>query len=122
MDENSYKLEQQLQALQKQQRETEDKLLMLKREQNEQEWLEEDFARHCQLEMETMASLRELWQGDEARNFAYYLEDIHEEEKKSWRKNILSKREKQQEKINNCQKTLYQIEREQQSIQKELTR
>ncbi|MBF2664793.1 DNA double-strand break repair Rad50 ATPase [Listeria seeligeri] len=122
MDENSYELEQQLHTLQKQQRETEDKLLMLKREQNEQEWLEEDFARHCQLEMETMASLRELWQGDEARNFAYYLEDIHEEEKKSWRKNILSKREKQQEKINSCQKNLYQIEREQQSIQKELTR
>lgn len=45
MDANSYELEQQLHTLKKQQSETEDMLLMLKREQNEQEWLEEDFAR-----------------------------------------------------------------------------
>ncbi|MBT0175091.1 hypothetical protein [Listeria seeligeri] len=44
MDENSYQLEQQLQTLQKQQREAETTLEALKREQNDQAWLEEDFS------------------------------------------------------------------------------
>ncbi|MBC1742913.1 DNA double-strand break repair Rad50 ATPase [Listeria welshimeri] len=122
MDANSHELEQQLQTLKKQQKEAEDMLVLLKREQNEQEWLEEDFTRHCQLEIETMELLRDTWQGDEARGFGYYLEDIHEEEKKTWRKNLLSRGEKLQEKITRCQKNLYQIESEQQDIQKELTR
>ncbi|RKA46239.1 hypothetical protein AF953_00811 [Listeria monocytogenes] len=47
MDSNNEKLKQQLQTLQKQQKDAELSLYMLKHEQNERIWLEEDFERIC---------------------------------------------------------------------------
>ncbi|HBJ8757531.1 TPA: DNA double-strand break repair Rad50 ATPase [Listeria monocytogenes] len=120
MDENSYNLELQLQALQKQQREAETTLEALKREQNDQAWLEEDFARICHEEQEAMAYLREVWQSAKATNFGHYLEDVHEQEKASWRKQFQAKEEAIQTKIATCQKTMHQLDNQQRSIQQEL--
>ncbi|MBC1723785.1 DNA double-strand break repair Rad50 ATPase [Listeria seeligeri] len=120
MDANSYELEQQLQALQKQQREAENTLEALKREQNDQAWLEEDFARICHEEQEAMAYLREVWQSSKATNFGHYLEDVHEQEKASWRKQFQTKEEAIQTKIATCQKTMHQLDNQQRSIQQEL--
>ncbi|WP_271001599.1 DNA double-strand break repair Rad50 ATPase [Listeria seeligeri] len=120
MDENSYQLEQQLQTLQKQQREAETTLEALKREQNDQAWLEEDFSRICHEEQEAMAYLRDVWQSAKATSFGHYLEDVHEQEKASWRKQFQAKEAEIQTKLASCQKTMHQLENQQRSIRKEL--
>ncbi|MCD2249166.1 DNA double-strand break repair Rad50 ATPase [Listeria marthii] len=120
MDSNNEKLKQQLRTLQKQQADAELSLDMLKREQNERIWLEEDFERICYEERESLELMREVWQGDQARNFGYYLEDLQAEEKNKWRQTIQAEEGKRQEKINTYQKNIYQLESKQQDVQKEL--
>ncbi|MBC2101825.1 DNA double-strand break repair Rad50 ATPase [Listeria marthii] len=120
MDSNNEKLKQQLQTLQKQQADAELSLDMLKREQNERIWLEEDFERICYEERESVELMREVWQGDQARNFGYYLEDLQADEKNKWRQTFQAEEEKRQEKINTYQKNIYQLESKQQDVQKEL--
>ncbi|EAD5681084.1 DNA double-strand break repair Rad50 ATPase [Listeria innocua] len=120
MDSNNEKLKQQLQTLQKQQTDAELSLDMLKHEQNEQIWLEEDFERICYEERESLELMREVWQGDQARNFGYYLEDLQADEKNKWRQTFQAEEEKRQEKINTYQKNIYQLESKQRDIQKEL--
>ncbi|MBC1368311.1 DNA double-strand break repair Rad50 ATPase [Listeria welshimeri] len=120
MDSSNEKLKQQLQTLQKQQTDAELSLDMLKREQNERIWLEEDFERICYEERESLELMREVWQGDQARNFGYYLEDHQADEKNKWRQTFQAEEEKRQEKINTYQKNIYQLESKQQDIQKEL--
>ncbi|EAC3173833.1 DNA double-strand break repair Rad50 ATPase [Listeria monocytogenes] len=120
MDSNNEKLKQQLQTLQKQQKDAELSLDMLKHEQNERIWLEEDFERICREERESFELMREVWQGDQARNFGYYLEDLQVDEKNKWRQTFQAEEEKRQEKINTYQKNIYQLESKQQDIQKEL--
>lgn len=120
MDSNNEKLKQQLQTLQKQQKDAELSLDMLKHEQNERNWLEEDFERICYEERESLELMREVWQGDQARNFGYYLEDLQADEKNKWRQTFQAEEEKRQEKINTYQKNIYQLESKQQDIQKEL--
>ncbi|EOX1307640.1 DNA double-strand break repair Rad50 ATPase [Listeria monocytogenes] len=120
MDSNNEKLKQQLQTLQKQQKDAELSLDMLKHEQNERIWLEEDFERICYEEHESLELMREVWQGDQARNFGYYLEDLQADEKNKWRQTFQAEEEKRQEKINTYQKYIYQLESKQQDIQKEL--
>lgn len=122
MDVSSQALEQQLHNLKKQQIEAENTLEKLKRDQNDQAWLEEDFARVCHEERESIEFLREVWQSPNATSFGYCLEDLHEQEKNSWRKNFQAKNERLQTQTNRCQNTIYQLEDEQQSIQKELVR
>ncbi|EPG1416332.1 DNA double-strand break repair Rad50 ATPase [Listeria monocytogenes] len=120
MDSNNEKLKQQLQTLQKQQKDAELSLYMLKHEQNERIWLEEDFERICYEERESLELMREVWQGDQARNFGYYLEDLQADEKNKWCQTFQAEEEKRQEKINTYQKNIYQLESKQQDIQKEL--
>ncbi|MBC1361245.1 DNA double-strand break repair Rad50 ATPase [Listeria welshimeri] len=120
MDSSNEKLKQQLQTLQKQQTDAELSLDMLKREQNERIWLEEDFERICYEERESLELMREVWQGVQARNFGYYLEDLQADEKNKWRQTFQAEEEKRQEKINTYQKNIYQLESKQQDIQKEL--
>ncbi|EEO6725527.1 DNA double-strand break repair Rad50 ATPase [Listeria monocytogenes] len=120
MDSNNEKLKQQLQTLQKQQKDAELSLDMLKHEQNERIWLEEDFERICYEERESLELMREVWQGDQARNFGYYLEDLQADEKNKWRQTFQAEEEKRQEKINTYQKNIYQLESKQHDIQKEL--
>lgn len=93
---------------------------MLKHEQNEWIWLEEDFERICYEERESLELMREVWQGDQARNFGYYLEDLQADEKNKWCQTFQAEEEKRQEKINTYQKNIYQLESKQQDIQKEL--
>lgn len=64
MDSNNEKLKQQLRTLQKQQADAELSLDMLKHEQNERVWLEEDFEQICYEERESLDLMREVWQGD----------------------------------------------------------
>lgn len=120
MDSSNEKIKQQLQTLQKQQTDAELSLDMLKHEQNEQIWLEEDFERICYEERESLELMREVWQGDQARNFGYYLEDLQADEKNKWRQTFQAEEEKRQEKINTYQKNIYQLESKQRDIQKEL--
>ncbi|TYU39517.1 DNA double-strand break repair Rad50 ATPase [Listeria monocytogenes] len=120
MDSNNEKLKQQLQNLQKQQKDAELSLDMLKHEQNERICLEEDFERICYEERESLELMREVWQGDQARNFGYYLEDLQADEKNKWRQTFQAEEEKRQEKINTYQKNIYQLESKQQDVQKEL--
>ncbi|HBN5101497.1 TPA: DNA double-strand break repair Rad50 ATPase [Listeria innocua] len=120
MDSNNEKLKQQLQTLQKQQTDAELSLDLLKHEQNEQIWLEEDFERICYEERESLELMREVWQGDQARNFGYYLEDLQVDEQNKWRQTFQAEEEKRQEKINTYQKNIYRLESKQQDIQKEL--
>ncbi|ELO8893358.1 DNA double-strand break repair Rad50 ATPase [Listeria monocytogenes] len=120
MDSNNEKLKQQLQNLQKQQKDAELSLDMLKHEQNERIWLEEDFEWICYEERESLELMREVWQGDQARNFGYYLEDLQADEKNKWRQTFQAEEEKRQEKINTYQKNIYQLESKQQDVQKEL--
>ncbi|EAC3817563.1 DNA double-strand break repair Rad50 ATPase [Listeria monocytogenes] len=120
MDSNNEKLKQQLQTLQKQQKDEELSLDMLKHEQNERIWLEEDFEWICYEERESLELMREVWQGDQARNFGYYLEDLQADEKNKWRQTFQAEEEKRQEKINTYQKNIYQLESKQQDVQKEL--
>ncbi|EBI2479708.1 DNA double-strand break repair Rad50 ATPase [Listeria monocytogenes] len=120
MDSNNEKVKQQLQTLQKQQKDAELSLYMLKHEQNERIWLEEDFERICYEERESLELMREVWQGDQARNFGYFLEDLQADEKNKWRQTFQAEEEKRQEKINTYQKNIYQLESKQQDIQKEL--
>lgn len=105
MDSNNEKLKQQLQTLQKQQKDEELSLDMLKHEQNERIWLEEDFERICHEERESLELMREVWQGDQARDCGYYLEDLQADEKNKWRQTFQAEEEKRQEKINTYQKT-----------------
>ncbi|EGK1782970.1 DNA double-strand break repair Rad50 ATPase [Listeria monocytogenes] len=119
MDSNNKKL--------KQQKDAELSLDMLKHEQNERIWLEEDFERICHEEHESLELMRVVWQGDQARNFGYYLEDLQADEKNKWRQTFQAEEEKRQEKINTYQKkintyqkNIYQLESKQQDIQKEL--
>ncbi|EAD8566452.1 DNA double-strand break repair Rad50 ATPase [Listeria monocytogenes] len=120
MDSNNEKLKQQLQTHQKQQKDAELSLDMLKHEQNERIWLEEDFERICHEERESLKLMREVWQGDQARDFGYYLEDLQADEKNKWRQTFQAEEEKRQEKINTYQKNIYQLESKQHDIQKEL--
>ncbi|MBC2131264.1 DNA double-strand break repair Rad50 ATPase [Listeria innocua] len=120
MDSNNEKLKQQLQTLQKQQKDAELSLDMLKHEQNERIWLEEDFERICYEERESLELMREVWQGDQAHNFGYYLEDLQVDEQNKWRQTFQAEEEKRQEKINTYQKNIYQLESKQRDIQKEL--
>ncbi|EAF5052075.1 DNA double-strand break repair Rad50 ATPase [Listeria monocytogenes] len=120
MDSSNEKLKQQLQTLQKQQTDAELSLDMLKHEQNKRTWLEEDFERICHEERESFELMREVWQGDQARNFGYFLEDLQADEKNKWRQTFQAEEEKRQEKINTYQKNIYQLESKQQDIQKEL--
>lgn len=98
MDLNNKKLKQQLQTLQKQQKDAELSLYMLKHAQNERIWLEEDFERICHEEHESLELMREVWQGDQARNFGYYLEALQADEKNKWRQTFQAEEEKRQEK------------------------
>ncbi|EAC9870989.1 DNA double-strand break repair Rad50 ATPase [Listeria monocytogenes] len=120
MDSSNEKLKQQLQTLQKQKTDAELSLDMLKHEQNERIWLEEDFERICYEERESLELMREVWQGDQARNFGYYLEDLQVDEQNKWRQTFQAEEEKRQEKINTYQKNIYQLESKQRDIQKEL--
>ncbi|CUK98971.1 hypothetical protein LM701067_150302 [Listeria monocytogenes] len=52
-----------------------------------------------------MELMREVWQGDQARNFGYYLEDLQADEKNKWCQTFQAEEEKRQEKINTYQKT-----------------
>lgn len=63
MDANSQNIEQKLHLLKQQQIEIEDNLQRLRREQNEQAWIAEDFARVHLAEQESLHFLREVWQG-----------------------------------------------------------
>ncbi|ECB9645950.1 DNA double-strand break repair Rad50 ATPase [Listeria monocytogenes] len=120
MDAKSQQMETQLQLLKKEQSAAEDFLQNLQRQQNEQEWLAEDFARVHQEERESLELLREVWQGAESRSFGYYLADLQEEEKQKWHKKIQANQEEHQQKITACQKNIYQLENQQQDLQKEL--
>ncbi|EAC6173230.1 DNA double-strand break repair Rad50 ATPase [Listeria monocytogenes] len=120
MDANSKKIEQKLHIVKKQQEEIEDSLQRLRREQNEQAWLAEDVAHVHQEERESLALLREVWQGAESRSFGYYLEDIQEKEQQMWHKKIQANQEECQQKITTSQKSMYQLETQQQDLQKEL--
>ncbi|EKZ6912678.1 DNA double-strand break repair Rad50 ATPase [Listeria monocytogenes] len=120
MDAKSQQMETQLQLLKKEQSVAEDFLQDLQRQQNEQEWLAEDFARVHQEERESLELLREVWQGAESRSFGYYLADLLEEEKQKWHKKIQANQEEHQQKIAACQKNIYQLENQQQDLQKEL--
>ncbi|MBS9361992.1 DNA double-strand break repair Rad50 ATPase [Listeria welshimeri] len=113
MDAKSQQVESQLQLLKKQQSAAEDFLQDLQRQQNEQEWLAEDFARVHQEERESLELLREVWQGAESRSFGYYLADLQEKEKQKWHKIIQANQEEHQ-------KNIYQLETQQQDLQKEL--
>ncbi|EAF1438988.1 DNA double-strand break repair Rad50 ATPase [Listeria monocytogenes] len=120
MDANSQKIEQKLHLLKQQQKEIEDKLQRVRREQNEQARLAEDVARVHQEEQESLHFLREVWQGAESRSFGYYLEDVQEKEQQMWHKKIQANQEEHQQKIAACQKNIYQLENQQQDLQKEL--
>lgn len=50
--------------------------------------------------------MREVWQGDQARNFGYYLEDLQADEKNKWCQTFQAEEEKRQEKINTYQKNI----------------
>ncbi|MPR49190.1 DNA double-strand break repair Rad50 ATPase, partial [Listeria monocytogenes] len=113
MDSSNEKLKQQLQTLQKQKTDAELSLDMLKHEQNERIWLEEDFERICYEERESLELMREVWQGDQARNFGYYLEDLQVDEQNKWRQTFQAEEGKRQEKINTYQKNIYQLESKQ---------
>lgn len=76
----------------------------LQRQQNEQEWLAEDFARVHQEERESLELLREVWQGAESRSFGYYLADLQEEENRSGIK-IQANQEEHQQKSPLAKKT-----------------
>ncbi|MBC1413431.1 DNA double-strand break repair Rad50 ATPase [Listeria welshimeri] len=119
MDAKSQQVESQLQLLKKQSA-AEDFLQDLQRQQNEQEWLAEDFARVHQEERESLELLREVWQGAESRSFGYYLADLQEKEKQKWHKIIQANQEEHQKNIIACQKNIYQLETQQQDLQKEL--
>ncbi|EAE8346780.1 DNA double-strand break repair Rad50 ATPase [Listeria monocytogenes] len=120
MDANSKKMEQKLHIVKKQQEEIEDSLQRLRREQNEKAWLGEDVARVHQEERESLHFLREVWQGAESRSFGYYLEDVQEKEQQLWHKKIQANQEECQQKITASQKSMYQLEIQQQDLQKEL--
>ncbi|WP_270996542.1 DNA double-strand break repair Rad50 ATPase, partial [Listeria seeligeri] len=81
---------------------------------------EEDFSRICHEEQEAMAYLRDVWQSAKATSFGHYLEDVHEQEKTSWRKQFQAKEAEMQTKLASCQKTMHQLENQQRSIRKEL--
>ncbi|MBC1345213.1 DNA double-strand break repair Rad50 ATPase [Listeria welshimeri] len=119
MDTNSQLIEQQLHTLKKQQKELEEALLQLKREQDEQAWLAEDFARVCLEEQESLALLRTVWQGEAARSFSYYLEALHEEEKQRWRKKIQENQAACEQKRQTYQQSIYQLETKQRALHKE---
>lgn len=119
MDTNSQLIEQQLHTLKKQQKELEEALLQLKREQDEQAWLAEDFARVCLEEQESLALLRTVWQGEAARSFSYYLEELHEEEKQRWRKKIQENQAACEQKRQTHQQSIYQLETKQRALHKE---
>ncbi|WP_181330013.1 DNA double-strand break repair Rad50 ATPase [Listeria monocytogenes] len=120
MDAKSQQVEAQLQLLKKEQSAAEDFLQDLQRQQNEQAWLAEDFARVHQEERESLELLREVWQGAESRSFGYYLADLQEEEKQKWHKKIQANEDECQQKITACRKNIYQLENQQQDLQKEL--
>ncbi|EDO0829808.1 DNA double-strand break repair Rad50 ATPase [Listeria monocytogenes] len=120
MDANSQNIKQKLHLLKQQQKEVEDKLQRLRREQNEQAWIAEDFARVHLEEQESLQFLREVWHGAESRIFGYYLEDVQEKEQQMWHKKIQANQEEHQQKISACQKSIYQLENQQQDLQKEL--
>ncbi|EPY9329932.1 DNA double-strand break repair Rad50 ATPase [Listeria monocytogenes] len=120
MNANSQNIEQKLRTLKQQRKEIEDNLQRLKQEQNEQAWLAEDFARVHLEEQESLYFLREVWQGAESRSFGYYLEDIQEKEQQKWHKKIQANQEECKQKITACQKNIYQLENQQQDLQKEL--
>ncbi|EAG9428364.1 hypothetical protein CW829_14695, partial [Listeria monocytogenes] len=56
---------------------------------------------------ESLELMREVWQGDQARNFGYYLEALQADEKNKWRQTFQAEEEKRQEKINTYQKNIY---------------
>lgn len=94
-------------------------MLQLKREQDEQAWLAEDFARVCLEEQESLALLRTVWQGEAARSFSYYLEALHEEEKQRWRKKIQENQVACEQKRQTYQQSIYQLETKQRALHKE---
>ncbi|MBC1978042.1 DNA double-strand break repair Rad50 ATPase [Listeria marthii] len=120
MDANSQNIEQKIHLLKQQQKEIEDNLQRLRREQNEQVWLVEDVARVHVEERESLHFLQEVWQGAESRSFGYFLEDVQDKEQQIWHKKIQANQEECQQKITASQKSIYQLETQQQDLQKEL--
>ncbi|EIL7051843.1 TPA: DNA double-strand break repair Rad50 ATPase [Listeria monocytogenes] len=120
MDTNSQNIEQEIHLLKQQRKELEDNLQRLRQGQNEQAWLAEDFACVHLEEQESLHFLREVWQGAESRSFGYYLEDIQEKEQQKWHKKIQANQEEYLQKITACRKNIYQLENQQQDLQKEL--
>lgn len=86
MDANSQNIKQKIHLLKQQQKEIEDNLQRLRREQNEQVWLVEDVARVHVEERESLNFLQEVWQGAESRSFGYFLEDVQDKEQQMWHK------------------------------------
>ncbi|WP_439444156.1 hypothetical protein ACSMFR_05875 [Listeria aquatica] len=99
MDLVNEKRTQTLQQLKKQQEQVENKLQTFHQKQGELEWLEADYQSHMRAQTELRELLQEGWQGDTARGFHNYLDEVQEQEQRTWKQAFQTQKEALQEEI-----------------------
>lgn len=121
MDSVSEKRTQHLQTLKKQQIQVEETLQTLWKKQYEQEWQEADYDVMRTEQRALQELLHNGWQGDNAQAFHYYIEDVQEQEQRTWKKDIQTEADILKKEVSESKRKFIQLEEQQAQIRKELT-
>ncbi|WP_167630586.1 hypothetical protein [Listeria valentina] len=110
-----------LQQLKKQESQVEQELQTLQKRQGEMEWLASDYQSLTYEQMEARELLQEGWQGDTARGYHIYLEEIQEQEQRIWQKEFQLQNEALNEEVNQSKRELIHLEQQQAKLRRELS-
>ncbi|EAG5529734.1 ribonuclease P [Listeria monocytogenes] len=119
MDSAHSQLEQQIQQIKKAKITAESDVDQTRRNQNEQDWLEEDSNQLTQEKRVLLDFLRSGWQGEEASGFHRYLEEQQHEESQAWRRDLQDKRTDLDIELQENKNKLHTLETKQATLQKE---
>ncbi len=121
MDVVNEKRTQALETYKKKSLKEEEKLQILLKKQYEKEWLDVDYQKITAEQIELQALLHEGWQGDTARGFQAYIEEVQELEQRAWKKELQAQADDLQEELGQVKGKLNQFEEQQARLRKELT-
>ncbi len=121
MNRMNEKRTQNLQQLKKQENQVEQELQTLQKRQQEMEWLTSDYQSLIYEQIEARELLQEGWQGDAARGYHIYLEEVQEQEQRTWQKEFQIQIEALNEEINQSKRELIHLEQQQAKVRRELS-
>ncbi|WP_239257348.1 ribonuclease P [Listeria ilorinensis] len=122
MDKENLQREQQLTTLKKQETDLENQLSQIRQQQNQLARLEEDNQGIAQEQYEMMDMLRQGWQGERANGYHSYLEDLQQQEARTWRNEMIASIDAADQEAQKIKNKQWQLQDQQAQIRKEMCR